>query len=313
MCYDDMETMKEEAHYMDLEKLHAFLVLTNTGSFTRAADELFISQPALSKQIQSLENELKVPLFNRTKKHSSLTIYGEYLRPYASNILANYRNAREHIRQIERLDEGSLRFGATNFIGVYLLPPCLAAFHKHCPGITLDMTINSSRKLIQMLENYELEFILLSDYISIDEERYIVEPWQADTLYVTVAPSHPLGQRASIRTTELNREVFIIKDRSSSIYKFLHQKLVPFGLSLERPLFISHQEAIKQATMHGIGISILPEKSIILEKAAGLLCTIALDETALTRNIVIVREKERHLTPAAQEFLTLLRRMNFKP
>ena len=85
---------------MDLEKLHAFLVLTNTGSFTRAADELFISQPALSKQIQSLENELKVPLFNRTKKHSSLTIYGEYLRPYASNILANYRNAREHIRQI---------------------------------------------------------------------------------------------------------------------------------------------------------------------------------------------------------------------
>ena len=175
------------------------------------------------------------------------------------------------------------------------------------------MTINSSRKLIQMLENYELEFILLSDYISIDEERYIVEPWQADTLYVTVAPSHPLGQRASIRTAELNREVFIIKERSSSIYKFLHQKLVPFGLSLEQPLFISHQEAIKQATMHGIGISILPEKSIILEKAAGLLCTIALDETALTRSIVIVREKERHLTPAAQEFLTLLRRMNFKP
>ena len=74
MCYDDMKIMKEGAHYMDLEKLHAFLVLTNTGSFTRAADELFISQPALSKQIQSLENELKVPLFNRTKKHSSLTI-----------------------------------------------------------------------------------------------------------------------------------------------------------------------------------------------------------------------------------------------
>ena len=67
MCYDDIKTMKEGAHYMDLEKLHAFLVLTNTGSFTRAADELFISQPALSKQIQSLENELKVPLFNRTK------------------------------------------------------------------------------------------------------------------------------------------------------------------------------------------------------------------------------------------------------
>lgn len=294
---------------MDLEKLHAFLVLANAGSFTRAADELFISQPALSKQIQSLERELKVPLFNRTKKQSTLTIYGEYFRPYAANILANYHNAREHIRQIENLDEGVLNFGATNFIGVYLMPPCLAAFRKDYPGITLDMTINASRRLLHRLETYELEFILLSDYIPIDESRYRVQLWKHDTLYVTAAPSHPFCSRPCIHAAELNNEVFIVKEPSSSIYKFLHQKLRPYGLCLKHPLFISHQEAIKQATMHGVGLSILPEKSIALETAAGLLRMIPLAETTLTRDIIIVRERDRHLTPAAQAFLALLQQM----
>lgn len=290
---------------MDIIKLEAFLILAETGNFTRAADELYISQPALSKQISSLEDELKVPLFNRSKKMSSLTLYGEYLVPYAKNMLANYRNAKEHILQIENLKEGTLRLGATNFIGVYLLPFYLAKFQSLFPGITLNFSINSSKNILNKLSSYELEFVLISDYIDIDEKRFIRIPWYQDELRVIVGKNCPLFKKESVTLEELQSYTFITKSPSSSIFNFLKHRInAPFHP--KNYLFISHQDAIKYAVVYGKGFSLLSPKAVELEVKTGLIKALPLIGFDLKREIEIVHEKKRHLTPASEKFIDIL-------
>jgi DNA-binding transcriptional LysR family regulator len=291
---------------MDIIKLEAFLTLAETGNFTRAADELFISQPALSKQISSLEEELKVPLFNRSKKATSLTLYGEYFVPYAKNMLANYRNAKEHILQIENLNEGTLRFGATNFIGVYLIPFYLAKFQELFPGITLHFTINSSRNILSKLSSYELEFILLSDYIEIDEKRFARIPWYQDELRVIVGKKCPLFEQDSVSLQDLAQYTYITKSPSSSIYKFIEHKMGN-AFHPRNYLFISHQDAIKNAVLYGMGFSLLSPKAVDFEVHSGLLKALPIEGFKLKREIEIVHESKRHLTPASEKFIEILK------
>jgi len=116
---------------MDFNKLQSFLVLAEIKNFTKAADQLYLTQPALTKQIQALENELGVTLFNRVGKSTFLTAEGKMLVNYAKQTIAAYNNALEHIKQIQNLEEGTLNFGATNFIGTYLMPEVIAEFKKN--------------------------------------------------------------------------------------------------------------------------------------------------------------------------------------
>ena len=150
---------------MDIEKLESFLMLAKLQHFTKTADELYISQPALSKRIHAMEQELGVPLFNRMGNQTFLTIHGEAFKPYAESLVATYNSAREYIRQIEHMEHGTLNFGATNFIGVYMLPAIVARFTKKYPNITINMNINSSKNILEMLHKNQLEFVFLSDYI----------------------------------------------------------------------------------------------------------------------------------------------------
>ncbi len=171
---------------MDLVKLQSFLVLAEVKNFTKAADQLFLSQPALTKQIQTLENELGVTLFNRVGKSTFLTAEGEMLVNYAKQTIAAYNNALEHIKQIQNLEEGTLNFGATNFIGVYLMPEIIAKFKNRYPKITINMTINSSTNILKKLHLNQLEFAFVSDYITQDTDRYQISKYKDDELQLIV-------------------------------------------------------------------------------------------------------------------------------
>ena len=291
---------------MDIDKIKAFLVLAKTGNFGKASEELYISQSALSKQIQGLENDLQVPLFNRTKKATYLTVYGEYFQNYARNILANYSNAKEAIRQVVNLEQGILSFGATNFIGVYLIPSILAQFRQMYPGITLNMSINSSKNILAMLDACELEFILLSDYVQVDEERFVRQTWCRDELKVIVGRGSRFFQQDTLRLEDLKQETFITKKKSASLYKFIRKKFAGTCLPLEHPLVISQQEAIKQAVINNLGVSIMSPAAVKLEEKFGLIKSLTIEDHPLERRIEIVHEKSWHLTPAAKEFFKLL-------
>lgn len=224
--------------------------------------------------------------------------------PYARTLLSTWQNAQEQLRQIDDLEQGTLNFGATTFIGVYLVPEFLASFHKLYPGITLNMTINASRSLLSRLHSYQVEFLLLSNYVELEEGRYERIPWLQDELKVIVGRENPLFAQSEI---SLDTQLWITKNASSSLYHFLKKKLSSTGLELRNPLFISNQEGIKQAVIHNLGVAILSPKAVEVEIQAGLVKALPLTGYPLTREIQIVYEKGATLTPAAKEFLRLLR------
>ncbi|MGM9517476.1 LysR family transcriptional regulator [Acidaminococcus timonensis] len=292
---------------MDIDKIRAFLALVQYRNFSEAAAALYISQPAFSKQIRGLEDALQVQLFARSHKETRLTAYGKAFAPYARTLLSTWQNAREQLRQIDDLEQGTLNFGATNFIGVYLLPQQLARFHKMYPGIVLNMDINGSRTLLTRLHSYQEEFLLLSNYVELEEGKYERIPWLQDELKVIVGQGNPLFQEDSISLETLNQQLWITKNATSSLYHFLRDKLTSEGLELQHPLFISNQEGIKQAVIHNLGVAILSPRAVELELQGGLVKALPIQGYPLKREIQIVYEKGASLTPAAKAFIKLLK------
>ncbi len=289
---------------MDVTKLKSFLVLAECKSFSKTADILYCSQPAISKQIDSLEAELQVPLFNRIRNKVSLTIQGEHFKQYAEEIVKLYENSKEHIRQIENLNEGRLSFGATNFIGVYLMPKLIKEYQLRYPKIEINMVIQSSKKLFEMLEKHEIEFVFLSHYVNMDKTKYISKPYHTDELVIVVNNDHILADKSSCKLADIKGETFITKDAHSSLYRFLSENVKDFNFN--RKLIISNQEAIKHAVMEGIGISIMSKISVDVEIKAGFIKAIEIEDYDLQREINLVYDKRKYITPAGHAFFDLL-------
>lgn len=289
---------------MDITKLRSFLVLSEVRSFSETAEVLFCSQPAVSKQIESLENELGVPLFNRNRGNISLTIHGQYFKQYAEEMVKLEDNAKEHMKQLNECAEGALFFGATNFIGVYLMPSLIKKYQEAYPKIQVNMIISSSKKLFQMLEKHEIEFSFLSHYVDTDRHKYCSEDYITDHMVLIVPRNHRLAKRKKVRLEEIKEELFIMKEPQSSLSRFLRLKLGEFNFS--RTLVISNQEGIKQAVLEGVGITIMSEKSVVFEKEAGLVKTLEIEDVSFDREIQLVYNGRRHMTPAAKAFFELI-------
>ena len=291
---------------MDISKLESFLALAKTQHFAKAADKLYISQPALSKRIKALEDELGVPLFNRMGNHTFLTIHGEAFRPFAENMVATCNSAKEYIRQIENMEHGVLNFGATNFIGVYMLPAVIARFHQKYPNVTINMNINTSQTILEMLHKNQLEFVFVSDYIIADPENYEIEQYWQDSLKLIVGTSHPLFGKKDCSFSDVQNDLYITKKKQSSQYKFLEHIFRQYQVDFPNKLFISTQDAIKEAVVNNVGISIMSELAVEREVNAGLITALDFRETPILHNIQYAYLKNKYLTPAAKAFLQML-------
>lgn len=289
---------------LDITKLKSFLTLSECKSFSKTADILYLSQPAISKHITSLENELQVPLINRARNNISLTIQGEHLKQYATEIVKIYDNSKEHLKQIENLNEGTLYFGATNFIGVYLVPKLIRKFQIQYPKIEINLVIHSSKKLFEKLENHEIEFVFLSHYVEIDEKKYISKPFYRDDLVLIVNSKHRLANQTHCKLIDVKDEVFISKDSNSSLHRFLDEGVQEFDF--DKKMIINNQEAIKNAVIQGLGVSIMSKISVELEEKAGLIKTLEVKDYDLRRGINLVYERKKYITPAGQAFFKIL-------
>ncbi len=291
---------------MDLDRLETFLLLAELKSFTEVAQQLFISQPAVSKQLKSLEKELGVPLFNRVGQKNYLTIQGKSFVQYAKSILNTYAIAKEHILQIENIEEGNIRFGATNFIGVYLLPRLISEFRNEFPSIELNFKISSSSKLLKEFDKESIEFAFMSGYVDFPKETFTKRKIFEDELQVIVSSKHILSDRTSISLSEIQDETFILKDSTSSLNKFLLERIGDNFLDSKNILTISNQEGIKEAVVQNLGISFLSTRAIKYELELGHLKALTLKDYNLKRDINLVYKNTHALTPAAEAFINVI-------
>lgn len=184
------------------------------------------------------------------------------------------------------------------------MPKLIKNFQDLFPNINVNMTIKSSKKLFEMLEKYEIEFVFLSHYVDIDKNKYISQHFFNDRLALIVNSQHRLAKKSTCRLSDIRNETLITKDSYSSLYRFLGDHVDNF--TFKKELIINNQEAIKQAVIEGVGVSIMSKLAVNVEEQSGLIKVLEIEDYDLNRSINLVYDKRKHITPAGHAFLNLL-------
>ena len=291
---------------MNFSQLNAFLAVAQHGSFSRAAEKLYLTQPAVSRQIQALEELLGMQLFDRIGRLIILTQAGNILYHHAHIAFQALEEARETINQLRGLQRGHLRISAASTIGTYMLPQPLGEFKASSPNIEISLAITNKARVVQQVLNHEVELGFVGPPVEpaeLEREEYLL-----DELVLIVAPTHRLAHEESIRVAELGEEVFILREQGSGTREIMEEELARVRLSLKKAMELGSTEAIKQAVAANLGVSIVSKFAITLEILQGRLAVVKLPELNLLRQLFMVYHRGRTLSPAAQEFCSLLRR-----
>ena len=291
---------------MNLSQLDAFLLLADGFNVTETAERLFCTQPSVSIKIRKLEEELQTTLFERINNRLYLTPQGKVYQQYATQIINLVKSSAEHMRQFDDPSKGEIKFGASHFVGVYLLPQIMAQFRKQYPDVKLSMDISSSTQLIHKLDTQELEFLIMSDHIYLDPTEYHLDTFLIDPLVLICSPKHWLAQKKHCRFSDIASEVFLIKPEHSATRDFLLDRINENNKEIKNVMEINSLEGIKQGVIHGLGISVLSRLSILQELESGLLCEIPFDDIQFSRGIRYFHHKEKYISPATKNFLSVL-------
>ena len=184
------------------------------------------------------------------------------------------------------------------------MPLFLKRFQDKYPKVNINMTVKSSRRLFEMLEKHEIEFVFLSHYVEVDKEKYLSRSFFSDELVLIVGKDNKLADKSKIMLKEIQDEVLITKDSFSSLYKFLGKSVENFNFRKE--LIIGNQEAIKHAVIEGLGVAIMSRIAVDVEINAGLIKALKIEDYKLKRDINLVYDKRKHITPAGHAFFNLL-------
>lgn len=291
---------------VNINQIEAFLVLAECLSVTETARRMHCTQPAVTMRIRMLEQELDTVLFDRIAKRMHLTQQGVAFRDYALQVVNALGAAREHLRQMGDPLSGTIHFGASNFIGIYLVPAIIAQHKQRAPKLAFELDIASSAELVRRLEANSVEFLIVSDQIELDSQRFLFRDLCRDELVLITAPDHPFVRRDEVAPGELAKETFLIKPEPSATRQFLMERMRRSGIRLGPEMHISSLEAIKQGVMHGLGVSIVSRMAVAQEIAGGLLAEVPIAGAAFERGIRIVHHRGKLLSPATARFLDLL-------
>lgn len=274
---------------MDLLKMMSFCSIYECGSVSKAADKLFCSQPALSKQIASLETELGYPLFERNGKKMVINENGEIFYRFAKTVLNDYSLLKRELYLKNNQTVHEVRFGTTNFIGTYLLPPVLSKFKAVYPSTPVNFTVNFLPSIIELLEKDFINFAIIpaNDQI-VHDKKYVCDPFLEDEFVLVVPTNHPLNELDNISIYDISEYTFLLSQEQSATRKFIDDILLSYNIQLSSEINMDNINTIKHGILSGLGISILPYKQIEKDASFGLLNYYRFTDIILKRNLYIV-------------------------
>ncbi len=292
---------------MNLNQLKVFCEVVERKGFTRAAEALYLTQPAVSRQVQELERHYGVELFEQLGKRIYPTEAGNTLYTYAKQVFHTLDDLEVEINQLKGLKAGHMRIAASATAGTYLLPPLLGSFKRKYPGVEVTLEIHNSQQVERLLlMQHHLDLGVTER--PVQEPALYSEPFDTDELVVIVSADHPLAERETLSPTDLEGERFIFREQGSGTRTLLDEEFSRLGLRVRPIMELGSTAAVKQAVAAGLGVSIVSWRSIRLEVAAGLLKTVRCPDMRLVREIRFVHHKDKRLSRAASAFLQILRK-----
>jgi DNA-binding transcriptional LysR family regulator len=284
---------------VSLRQLNVFAAVAKHLSFARAAEELHLTQPAVSMQIKELESAIELPLFERTGRVVRLTMPGEYFLVYARRVLATMKEAGAAMAKLRHVEGGRVTIGMVS-TAKYYLPRLLARFRAEHPAVEWRLESGNREQLSKMLHDNEVDLAVMGRPPRELDTR--AEPFAAHPLAVVASPEHPLPSRHEIAPKALNAEEFIVREHGSGTraameYFFRDHKLAPAQV-----MEMSSNETIKQAVIANMGIAFLSLHTVALELSARQLVVLDIAGLPLVRRWYIVNIRAKPLSPAAEAF-----------
>lgn len=281
---------------INLHFLRSFTAVAELRSFSRAAETLFMSQPAVSKAVRELEQQVGLALLDRSARPVALTEAGGVLLGHARRLFADERAAEHALSQLRELETGSLAVGASSTIGIYLLPPAIARFHRRFPRIRLFLDIGNTQQIVEHLRAAALDVAFVEGPVEGDD--LLVEPWRDDELVVIAPPEHALAQAGPTSLARLLAEDFVLREVGSGTREVIELALRARGAALTVPLELGSTEAIKRAVIAGMGLAIVSVATVTTELATGLLHIVPVPELPLGRQLTRLTIVGRPPSPA---------------
>jgi DNA-binding transcriptional LysR family regulator len=287
---------------LTLVQLRTFQRVAQLKGFTRAAKELQLTQPAVSAQIDALEKEFGVRLFDRIGRGAALTAAGEVVLEAAAGILHHLEEMQQALDELEGLARGTLRLGASLVIGVYLLPSILGRFQREHPKIKVALRIEYAQRIIEEVLAGGLDLGIVGEGMPVTDDRLVVEPFLKDELVVVVPAGHAWAGRQQIRPADLAREPFVLPGKDLATAEFILREVEAAGITLNVALEFGNMEAAKKAVEAGLGISIISRCAILEELKSGRLKALRVTGMPLKRNLSFIWRKGRHASALARTF-----------
>lgn len=289
---------------MTLHQLRIFLTVHRRLSYSRAAEELHLSQPGVSIQVRELEQTVGAPLFERAGRKISLTEAGRALLPYAERMHQCLDDTRLVMEELQGLKRGRISLAAVSTAGAHVLPPILGLFRKAHPGITISLEVTNRSTLHQRLLQNEVDLVVMGR--PPHGILHVAEPFLPEELVVLAAPSHPLSKARPIPVARLAREVFIQREVGSGTRLALEEFFRKQRAKLQTGFELGDNSAVKEAVAAGLGIAVLHRRAVELDLKLKRLVVLNVQGFPLKRNWHIVHGKGKKLGHAALAFKTFL-------
>jgi DNA-binding transcriptional LysR family regulator len=286
---------------LNLHLLRLFATVVRTGSFSRAADALHISQPAISKGVRDFELQIGCRLLNRTPRGVRTTREGQALARHAETLFAAERAAEDELLSLRNLNSGSLRIGASTTIATYMIAEYLGVFHRKFPGIDLHLISANTRDIADFMIAHDIEIALVEG--PVEDDQLLSQAWRTDVMSLIVSPQHPFASSDSgIDGATLADEVLIVREPGSGSREVVAQALAARDIEPKRTLEIGSTEAIKQAVAAGLGVSIVSSTAISDQVKLGRLKIVSIRNLHIERTLWQLRVPGRIDIPAATAF-----------
>jgi DNA-binding transcriptional LysR family regulator len=287
---------------MDFEQLKTFLHVCRLKSFSRAAEKLGVTQPAISAQIRSLEKEVGARLFDRDGGKVTFTGAGRLFEPFAEHCLQCHSHIVMAVHELYRSARGEVSVSASEATSLYVLPPVFAEYKKQYTRVNLSIVRAEHLRSIEMVVNREVDFAIVS--MPLKDPRLVVQPIHRDEIVLAVSPAHPLASRGTIKVDEMLQFPMLLLKQGRQ-RTLLNNFFESFDAQPRIAMEVDSSELLKRLIGAGLGMGFLPRTNVQDDVNGGLLRVIKVEGMRINRELALIFRKDRTLTHAAHAFLEI--------
>jgi DNA-binding transcriptional LysR family regulator len=285
--------------HLTLRQLTIFDAVARHQSFSRAAEELHLSQPAVSLQVRQLERNLGLPLTEQLGKRVYLTEAGKEVYRTSRQVGERLRELQQALDEQKGLDRGRLAVAVASTVN-YFAPRLLAGYSQRFPGVRISLTVTNREGLLQRLEQNDVDIALMGQ--TPEHLDLVAEPFMENPLVVVASPTHPLAGTRRIPLQALREETFLLREPGSGTRVAMERFFASHGMSLSSGMEMNTNEAIKQAVEAGLGLGLVSWHTVGLELEMGRLTVLDVEDFPIRRQWYVVHRSGKRLSQAAQAF-----------